>query len=126
MMITGHFYIVSDNETMVDDSSFINERIKRLDTRLKRAKAAYMDGIDSLDEYKSIKNEIEAERSTLLMELNKPAVKPVISKETLSSVYNVIRSDAVPMEQKHDAIRSICHHISYGKSAEILDFYLYA
>lgn len=126
MMNTGHFYIVSDDESAASDSSFIQERIKRLDTKLKRAKAAYMDGIDSLDEYKAIKNELEAERDTLLKELGKPVVKPVVSKEKLSSVYNIIRSDAVPMEQKHDAIRSICHHIAYGKSAEILDFYLHA
>ena len=79
----------------------------------------------STEELLKIKSELEAERDTLLKELGKPVVKPVVSKEKLSSVYNIIRSDAVPMEQKHDAIRSTCHHIVYGKSAEILDFYLH-
>ena len=50
-----------EKANVVDDNVIITGQIKRLELRLKRAKTAYMDGADTLEEYKETKNTIENE-----------------------------------------------------------------
>ena len=61
---------IKKNETTDNDFIRINNLLSKLDTKEKRIKAAYLDGIDTLEEYKTNKSMITGERNRLLSELD--------------------------------------------------------
>ena len=59
------------DEHPVDTVAIIKEQLKRLEWKESRIKAAYMDGIDTLDEYRENKELLMKEQKELEDELNK-------------------------------------------------------
>lgn len=109
----------------------LKESYAKLELREKRIKAAYQDGIDTLEEYKENKLLLEKERQriySLLNEFeskNKKNLPKNHNDEMILRIRNVmdlLESDA-DKEIKSNAIRSICDKIVYDKKAGTLDVY---
>lgn len=104
---------------------FIRESLGRLAEKEKRIKAAYQDGIDTLEEYKQNKELLSREQERLsarLQELTpkQPAADTDMHRAELRrrihGVTDILRSEA-PMEVKSEVIRSICDKIVYDRKA---------
>lgn len=110
----------------------LKNSLSKLDAKESRIKAAYLDGIDSLEEYKANKNLLHKERETLLCELQK--LKSSLSddnkcsdKEMLKNIentYNILCSDA-DIGYKSEILRKIVSGIVYDRPNETLTIHMY-
>lgn len=125
-----HFIIKTknENEHTVDSATLIREQLSSLDTKEKRIKKAYMDGIDTIEEYKENKIIIANERKHLEEELKKiPEAsdnKSDIKKE-ISSVYDIITSDVIDDRKKANALKSVVDHIVYDRKNNEIQIFFY-
>jgi DNA invertase Pin-like site-specific DNA recombinase len=128
--ISGNFDYEIINSTTVNDDAIIENALLRLDQKAKRMKDAYLNGVDSLEEYKENKIKFELERQDLI---GRMSVKDTVLKssdtdqimiERISTALSIITSDA-DRDKKSIAIRSIIQKIIYNKSNENIDVYLY-
>ena len=111
--------------TEPDEMYYIQERLKELDTKEKRIKEAYREGIDTLEEYKENKMILKKERNSLENALSnlRTATKkiPEVSfQEQLRSLCDVLESDSFSIEQKNHAVTSIISHIIFDKPNDSL------
>lgn len=101
----------------------IEDQLKRERTKLDRVKAAYADGIDTLDEYKSNKIKITAEIESLQAKLqsesdkadNSSDVDYTAFKNKLASVIDVISSADVTPEAFNDALFEVVSKIVFNR-----------
>lgn len=107
-----------------------NAELNKIDIKEQRIKAAYKDGIDTLQEYKENKLRLQTERAELEVKIsqfdNKETdpdadLKPIILNNC-KSVYDILVSD-IDTETKASAIRGICSKIVYDK--EHFDFKMF-
>ena len=101
--------------------------MKRLESREKRIKEAYLNGVDSLEEYKENKEQINAERDMLLHQADESSEdqEKVDMPGKIRGVYDILRSDKYSKEEKHAAITSIVKKIVFDRENKTLDFYYY-
>ena len=108
-------------------------QLDKLETRLKRCKEAYQNGIDSLEEYANNKKVITAEIEQMRTALNEIDAPAAMSKEemdaemlkNLINVHEALASETVSKDEKAHALRSICESITYNKADGTLEFFLY-
>lgn len=114
--------------TLNVDDTLLRAQLRDLDKKLERIKNAYIDGIDSLEEYKANKRMIDNRKKKIMEQLT---IKPKPKKEksgnileNIKSVIQILESDA-DSTKKAEAIRSICHKIEYDKENDTLYFDLF-
>lgn len=108
-------------------------QLDKLDTRLKRCKEAYQNGIDSLEEYANNKKVITAEIEQMKAALNEIDAPASMTKEemdaemlkNLISVHEILTSETVSKDEKAHALRSICESITFNKAKGSLEIYLF-
>lgn len=85
-------YVNDQSENMQD---VLNVQLNRLDAREKRIKEAYLAGVDSLDEYKKNKADIEKERELLYQQSNNQEEykKNIDMPGKIRGVYDILNSD---------------------------------
>lgn len=128
---TGNF----DYEMLVVDDSvgsleILNKNLEKLNIKEARIKDAYINGIDTIEEYKLNKERINLEKSTLETHINNLKQEKKSNKtknimiSRLNQVCDVLSSD-FDIEKKSNAIRSVVKKIIYNKKLEHIDIYLY-
>lgn len=110
----------------------LNNSLSKLDAKEFRIKTAYMDGIDSLEEYKANKKLLNKEREKLLCELQK--LKSSLSDDNkysdeemlknIENTYNILCSDAA-IGYKSEILRKIVSSIVYDRPNETLTIHMY-
>lgn len=112
----------------VERTIYQNE-LNGLDTKLKRCKEAYLNEVDTLEEYKKnreLLNQRKAELEKLIANLSASSADPADYKEQfltqVKSVIEVIESDA-PYELKGEALRTIVQKIVFYKTDNTLEFH---
>lgn len=124
-------YDIISSKNTDEEYDLLQKKLALLDKKEKRAKAAYLDGIDSLADYKEIKLTIDADRKTLLDEIKKlqnnllPEDVDTIMYGSVRSTINTISDETIDKETKAAAIRSICKKIEYDKTSDEMTFHLY-
>lgn len=118
-------------EIPVDMASVLKDQLADLDKKEKRIRKAYMDGIDSLEEYKESRQLIARQREELkskLQAIDKPS-STITEQDKLQmarniqNVLGILQSEEADMIKKADAIRSICEKITFNKDPEKIEFY---
>lgn len=113
------------------EQAVLLESMERLKEKEKRIKAAYQDGIDTLEEYRQNKTLIQAEQNRLaeqLQTIEAKLPKPDADRHQeemlirIRSVVDILCSDA-QKEVKSRSIRSVCDRIVYSKTSKTLDIY---
>ena len=107
----------------------VRTSLKRIEQKENKAREAYMAGIDTLDEYRKIRNALRAEREAL-------DVKPeTISREEarrillgrIRELTQMLKSGDFTNEQKGIAVRSVFDKIIFDRPQDTLHyFYLYS
>lgn len=111
--------------------SVLKEQIADLEKKERRIRKAYMDGIDTLEEYKESRDLISRQRVDLESKLS-ALVNPseAITDEDrykmvqrVHDVWELLQDGQVDMLKKSDALKGICEKITYDKENEKLAFY---
>ena len=103
-------------QEMVDERKLLSEQLKQLEQKEKRIKAAYQNGIDTLEEYKENKEILRNEQKQLELRLSNcqpssPANFP--QKEQACQKLHTIC----------DVLRSIIQKMVYDKPQDVLTIY---
>lgn len=117
-----------------NELSILKEQLQRLSMKEQRIKEAYMNGIDTIEEYKDNKQLLLKERENLEEKIASCSTPKeslnsidVAMKKRIQNVYDIISSDQFSDQDKNAAIRSIVEKIIYDRktdTAEIYYFYL--
>ena len=108
------------------DEATIAKQIASVKAKLGRVKEAYVNGIDTLEEYKANKEKLEAE-ITHLKELSVSEAKhakqhTTVTPDVVNTVHDAIVNAKTDAE-KAAAINSIVDHIVYDKEADTFEFF---
>lgn len=109
--------------TSRDDTDIILSQLAKLPEKEVRAKEAYLNGIDTLEEYKANKESIENQRKLLENSLNKNKKPQNVEKEfkeKLKTVYEKLIDPEIEEKEKFELSHLIIDKIEFDKSAETL------
>ena len=126
------YNVVYQTESTDDKERELRLILSRLDEREKRVKAAYLNEIDTLEEYKENKMMITAERGRIQAELDDLIRERSITKEDddlqmirkIEEVLCILKDDAADYVQKGNALRGIIDKIIFDRPNYSLDFHL--
>ncbi|MDF2587402.1 MAG: hypothetical protein K0S41_1243 [Anaerocolumna sp.] len=123
-------YTVAKRVTNSSDTYLLEQQLLRLDEKYKRIKAAYINGIDTLKEYKHNKELIQKESDSLnnqLKELKKTMVQDNNQEmvNRINSVYKLITDDKIDNLTKNASMKSIIEKIVFNKKEGLLDVFFY-
>ncbi|MBE6949694.1 MAG: recombinase family protein [Ruminococcaceae bacterium] len=104
-------------------------QLSRLETMLERAKRAYTEGIDTLEEYSANKKRIVAEIEEIKLKETEQQVAVDLApveevRQTFDGVVALLKSDC-SKEEKHRAIAGIVEKIIYKKADDSIDIFFY-
>ena len=124
------YTVIDDSDTNINELEEIEKAIKSLDTKEKRIKDAYINGIDTIEEYKANKELLLKERSELqdryliTQSKSNTSDNDKIMRNNIKSVYDILVSNIASEDEKKDAINSIFEKVVYNKNEKCLDLYL--
>lgn len=107
--------------------------LSRLDEHEKRSKDAYLNGVDSLEEYKEMKMQIQSERNRIQSELDAMSSATAASSssddnqlmiQNVQAALSVLTDPNADYEKKGLAIRSIVDKIIFNRKNTSFDFHL--
>ncbi|WP_097014817.1 recombinase family protein [Anaerocolumna aminovalerica] len=112
------------------DTTLLEQQLNKIFSKEKRVKNAYVNGIDTLEEYKRNKEMLLKEKEDVMKQINQ--LKNNIDKDHTSEmvqrikeVYQIITDDKIDNITKNKAMKSIIEKIVYNKREGIIDFYYY-
>lgn len=115
-----------------DDTDFIRKQLDRISVKEKRLQAAYMDGIDTLEEYKAAKEILQKEKDNFLQKLemyesgsSNNADNKALLIEEIKNAYNILTSDDASIEYKSELIRHFIKDIVFNKADDTLEINLF-
>lgn len=128
-VITENFNMQDNNLQSVDSEYADYKRlIDNEKAKLERIKAAYQNGIDTLEEYKSNKQKILSTIAKLEKSNSKPKKAKFDKKAYAKKVYGVlktIKDPKQPEDAKNLALRTIIKNIVFNKSENLFEVYFY-
>ncbi len=118
--------IITDKE---DETENIIKQIAKSETMLERAKTAYIEGLDTIDEYKENKRRITEQIKSLNEQLHSCRVTaepdvPQIQKK-IDSIIELLQDPDTEHEKKYNAVRDIVEKITFKRPEETVSIYLY-
>lgn len=115
------------NKNNTDETYILLSELEKLKEKERRIKEAYMNGIDSLEEYKENKNYLENQKNMLNTQLKKLEDKHQITKkeetikEQLKTVYNILIDEKIDMERKYEVSHMIIDRIDFLRDDGLLE-----
>lgn len=112
------------------DVSLLEAQLKKFSEKEERIKQAYINGVDSIDEYKSNKVILLTEKKNIeeqidrIQKLNQQDHKEEMLKRIIE-VYNIITNTDIDPLERNRSIKSVVDKIVVNKKDETLDIYLY-
>lgn len=118
---------ISKEDTYIDDEiKLVLSSLKKIDSKFERIKAAYQDGIDSLEEYKINKEKISAEKNKLENKLNELQYKNKLESKKnniyvkCEQAYKILTDNKIEKQVKFDIAHELFEEILYDKSNDTL------
>lgn len=124
-------YEIITTENKLNELELLKESLKKLSIKEKRIKDSYINGIDTLEEYKENKQALEDEKTELqhqiktFEKIKKTSATKKIMAERLNNVYATLNSEIHDKVAKNTAIRSVVKKIVYDKKSEHISVFLY-
>ena len=125
-------YTVKKNQTHRKNNDTeletLKKNLERLEQKEARAREAYMDGIDTKEEYRKNKERLQQERSELeelISQMEQAAPEEADNSarmiDSITSVLDLIRSPQFTMQEKNAAMKSIVDQIVFYKDRMHID-----
>ena len=115
-----------------DLKTILEYQIKKIDVKLQRIKEAYMNGIDTMEEYKENKRIVQGEKDSLEKQLSELKEEKISTKNEdndmlmrVKNVYDILSSDSVDATTKNEVLRSVVEKIVYDREEDELKVYYY-
>lgn len=109
----------------INEYEIIISSIKSFEEKEERIKQSYINGVDTLEEYKQNKNMLNKEKDRLnkkLLTLEKPSIekhkKEII--ENGKKVYEILMDDKISLEEKNDIVNKLINKVEYEKKTNNL------
>lgn len=124
------YKVVRTSSESSDKEQELLRILSRLDEREKRAKDAYLNEIDTLEEYKEVKMQIQNERNRVQSELNalssdaSPSNDNQLMIENVRAALSVLTDPEADYVKKGLAIRGIVDKIVFDRKNTSFDFHL--
>lgn len=126
-------YEILSIDDSAENTEFTESILRKLDVKEQRMKEAYINGVDTLEEYKANKQKIEDERAGLKnqiaasqeikkMEMSKKSKEIIMNNP--KTIYSIVTSDE-DKEKKNTAAKSVIKNIRYDKKDEHIDVFLH-
>lgn len=123
-------YVPPKSPAAVGRVELLREELHRIASKEERIKAAYENGIDTLEEYGENKKRIQAElirlEEEIAAELEKESSRPAPSKDEVLSrirnIYEVLADDSVDHVTKGNCLREVFSEIIYNRAQDSLTF----
>lgn len=114
-----------------NEKAVILDRIKLNQSKMLRAKEAYQEGIDTLEEYKKNKMELESEKKSLEKQLmniapNKRTLEQKRKMEILENgkeVYEILINKNISTKEKNDILHHLIDRIEFDESLDKLTIF---
>lgn len=121
--------ISSPSPDMQSKKAIYENELKQLENKYRRLRDAYLNGVDSLEDYKESRGGLDRRREELQQLLEKASAPEAAPEADCSrlprrvhSVTEILES-GVSHELKGEALRSIVHHITFTKAEDTLEFH---
>lgn len=123
-------YIPPMRPAAADRTELLQEELRRISSREQRIRAAYENGIDTLEEYGENKKRLQAERSRIESEIidmkEKEKSRPAPSKDDVLSrirtIYDILTDESVDYKIKGSCLREVFSTITYDRQNDSLTF----
>lgn len=111
--------------TPTEDMQANKEALHKLSIRLQRAKDAYLNGVDTLEEYTVTKIAVTKEITLIEQNIQKAlnSTNTELSNPIYLSLAEILQSEIVSQSDKQIILSSLIHHIVYDKTNATLRFY---
>lgn len=115
------------SKSNTEEVNIISSQLEKIKDKEQRMKEAYINGIDSLEEYKENKAIIKNQKDLLLKELQKLKTSSIITKkeetikEQLKTVYNILNDDTIDMKRKYEVSHMIIDRIDFLRDEGVLE-----
>ena len=127
-------YIRPQEPAAKTEEALIQESLDRLRMKEQRVREAYESGIDTLEEYKSNKLRLQAERRELTESMERlkkqaespqqrPDQKEVVNR--IKNVYDLLIDENTDYSTKANALRSVVKYIEYDRKNDRMDVHYY-
>lgn len=124
--------IEAKTEDTADLKTILEDQIRKIDVKLQRIKEAYMNGIDTMEEYKENKRIVQGEKDSLEKQLSELKEEKISTKNEdndmlmrVKNVYDILSSDSVDATTKNEVLRSVVEKIVYDREEDELKVYYY-
>lgn len=124
--------IETKTDDTVDLKTILEDQIKKIDVKLQRIKEAYMNGIDTMEEYKENKRIVQGEKDSLEKQLSELKEEKISTKNEdkdmlmkVKNVYDILSSDSVDAMTKNEVLRNVVEKIVYNREKDELKVYYY-
>ena len=110
-----------------DELQIIYSQLNKMSEKEIRIKEAYINGIDTLEEYKNNKKELQEQKDLLNIKLkelqkqNKLKSQDEIVRENLKNVYEILTDDKIDMKRKYDVSHMIIDNIYFLRDEGLLE-----
>ncbi len=116
-----HYSLASSSSGTAEELKRLRASDEHLDKKLQRIRDAYAAGIDSLDEYRKYKAEVDAERQRIrsrIEELEAPSSDDTEAtlRDSIKKTLETLRSPIATKEQKNNAAREILESCVFDKA----------
>lgn len=128
------YSVVCSDALDQDNRAFeIRQQLQKLDTKEKRIKAAYLNEIDTLEEYRTNKEMLQHDQKLLNDQLKDLTAGKIAQskkeldarmRQNISRLLDVIEDPAAGSETKGNAIRTVVDHIVFDRTNTHIDIFL--
>ncbi len=113
---------------LLDEKEILKNNLKILQEKLVRYKNLYLEGIDTLEEYKENKLQTEKNIKEINEKINKlPKDNETIKEQNISinakNVYELLIDEKIDMMKKYTVIHELIDYIVYDKKNETIEIY---
>lgn len=114
-----------------DELRSLKRRLERVEQKELRAREAYMEGIDTKEDYRKNKELLNREREELTERISQLEALPqkeyddAVMLDRISNVLDILHSDQFSVAEKNAALKSIIDKIIYDKEQNHIDVYYY-
>jgi hypothetical protein len=130
-----HLNIIKNSKSD-DEIALINKAVAKLDIKLAKIKDAYIDGIDTLEEYKENKRRIQTERDQLtekIEHLSEDSPAAISEEDRIEKLLDniritleILKDENATQIEKGNTIRNIVEKIVYNKADNTYAFYYFS
>lgn len=124
----SNYHTVQRPQKTTNEKALLEKQLLSIDDKLQRAKNAYLEGIDTAEEYKQNKGAIQQEKEDLIKRINGLKIVKMDEaafKRKLEQLYDILTSPTASLLAKSNALHESVSKIIYNKATESVDIYYY-